>query len=222
VPTTLLDLILPRECGGCARVDASWCPACACALDAAPGSVRPRVDPGVPCWALGPYAGPHRASILAMKERGRRDLAAPLGVALAAAVTRLRDAGEIDPPELSPLVLVPAPSRRRAARARGGDPILRTCRRVARVLAPEDVRVVSVLRVDAQVRDSVGLTADERADNLRGRVRVRSGGIAAIGRGPVLLVDDVVTTGTTAAESVAALRRSGVGVDAVLVLAAVR
>ncbi|MBY6538928.1 ComF family protein [Rhodococcus sp. BP-349] len=217
-----MDLILPRECGGCARVDASWCPACAAALDMAPLSARPRVDPGVPCWALGPYAGPHRASILAMKERGRRDLAAPLGVALAAAVTRLRDAGEIDPPELSPLVLVPAPSRRRAARVRGGDPILRTCRHVARVLTAEPVLVEPLLRVDARVRDSVGLTAGERADNLRGRVHVRSAGVAAIGRGPVLLVDDVVTTGTTAAESVAALRRSGVGVDAVLVLAAVR
>lgn len=75
-----------------------------------------------------------------------------------------------------------------------------------------------VLEVDGGVRDSVGLSAAQRSENLAGRIGVR----ARAPRGPVVLVDDVLTTGTTAAESVAALRRAGVGVDAVVVIGAVR
>ncbi|MGB7361430.1 MAG: hypothetical protein WA931_00205, partial [Rhodococcus sp. (in: high G+C Gram-positive bacteria)] len=113
------------------------------------------------------------------------------------------------------------------------------------VLRPEPVRVAPVLRLDAAARDSVGLSAAQRADNLRGRIRVdgrarsdrdgwpgRAGWSGRDGwpggcakwcdQGQVILVDDVVTTGTTAAESVAALNRFGVTVAAVLVIAAVR
>lgn len=78
--------------------------------------------------------------------------------------------------------------------------------------------MATVLTVDGGVRDSVGLSAAQRAENLAGRIGVR----APAPRGPVVLVDDVLTTGTTAAESVAALRRAGVGVDAVVVIGAVR
>ena len=156
--------------------------------------------------------------MVAAKERGRRDLAAPLGRALAGAIVQLRDSGDLDPAELNPLVLVPAPSRRRAARRRGGDPVVRLCRAASAASAPEVVSVARMLEVDGDVRDSVGLSAAQRAENLAGRIGVR----ARAPRGPVVLVDDVLTTGTTAAESVAALRRAGVGVDAVVVIGAVR
>ncbi|MGB3773055.1 MAG: ComF family protein [Rhodococcus sp. (in: high G+C Gram-positive bacteria)] len=245
MPSALIDLVLPRECAGCGRPDSSWCTVCRDALAEPPEAVRPRVSIGSPCWALGPYGGPGRGAIVAAKERGRRDLAVPLGAALAGAIDWLRSEGEIDPPELSPLILVPAPSRRRAARRRGGDPVTRFCRAAAVVLRPEPVRVAPVLRLDAAARDSVGLSAAQRADNLRGRIRVdgrarsdrdgwpgRAGWSGRDGwpggcakwcdQGQVILVDDVVTTGTTAAESVAALNRFGVTVAAVLVIAAVR
>lgn len=220
--TSLLDLVLPRECGGCGRPDTWWCDACRAATAHPPVRVHPRVDPGVPCWALGPYSGVRRHAVVAVKEKGARALVEPLGSALAGATRWLRSEGEIDPHELSPLTLVPAPSRRRAARLRGGDPVTRFCGAAAAVLVPEVVTVAPILRVDGRVRDSVGLSARERAENLGGRIgawRSLPGDPARTG---VVLVDDVLTTGTTAAESVAALRRVGARVDAVLVLAAVR
>ncbi|WP_433200354.1 ComF family protein [Nocardia sp. CA-107356] len=208
---TLLDLILATDCAGCGAVGVGWCAECAATLARPPVRVRPRIDPGVPCWALGPYAGPARRAVLAVKERGRRDVAEPLGLALAEGLTRLRD-GE------RPLVLIPAPSRRAAARRRGGDPVVRTALVAARWLP--DCRVVPMLRVWWGVRDSVGLTVRERQHNMRGRVMARPGG-AVVPEIPanaeVVLVDDVLTTGATVRESVRALGRTGVPVRAVLV-----
>ncbi|CAM4415767.1 ComF family protein [Nocardia ninae] len=211
---TLLDLILPASCAGCRAAGVGWCADCAGALAGPPIRVRPRTDPGVPCWALGPYAGPGRRAVLAAKERGRRDLAEPLGLALAGGLARLRTADR-------PLVLVPAPSRKVAARKRGGDPVLRAAE-VAVSWLP-DSQMVSVLRVWWGVRDSVGLTPGARAHNLRGRITTIPACPALreiAENAEVVLVDDVLTTGATARESVRALARIGLRTRAVLVTCA--
>ncbi|MFF0543027.1 ComF family protein [Nocardia thailandica] len=210
----LLDLILPAVCAGCHRAGVAWCARCDAALYAGPARVRPRCDPGVPCWALGPYRGPARQAVLAAKERGRRDLAGPLGAALAAALDRLRTPG-------LPLVLVPAPTRAAAARRRGGDPVTAAARRAAGSL--RDCHVAPMLRLGAGARDSVGLTTDQRIDNLRGRVRVaRRGPDWTVGRADaeVVVVDDVLTTGATVTEVVRVMGRSGLLPRAVLVTCA--
>ncbi|WP_137724698.1 ComF family protein [Prescottella subtropica] len=217
----LLDLILPVECGGCAAPGTPWCDRCRRQLADVPIAVRPRVDPGVPVWALGPYAGPRRRAVIAAKERGRRDLADPLGQAWAGAIAHLRRWGELDPAR--PLVLVPAPTRPRVARSRGGDPVSRAARCAAGVAG--GCRVAPVLAMRVGVRDSVGLSAARRQENLSGRIRVVPAvsalRVAARDRGPqVVLVDDVVTTGATATESVRELASVGVPVTTVLVVAA--
>ncbi|WP_433629612.1 ComF family protein [Nocardia sp. CA-120079] len=208
---TLLDLILATACAGCGVAGAGWCVDCAATLAGPPMRVRPRADPDVPCWALAPYAGPARRVVLAAKEHGRRDLAEPVGLALACALARLRD-------DERSLVLIPAPSRRVSARRRGGDPVVRTTRAAARWLP--DSRVIPMLRVWWGVRDSVGLTIGERQHNLRGRIVARpatGAGAEIAANAEVVLVDDVLTTGATARESVRALDRIGIPVRAVLV-----
>lgn len=203
------DLVLPRECGGCGAPSVRWCPSCARALAVGPGEpvlVTPRIDPGVPVFSLGRYAGPRREAILAMKERGRADLAGPLGAALGAGVDRLVGWGILP----LPLTLVPGPTRWSAARRRGGDPVTRVARHVRTPGA--EVRRVLVTR--AFTRDSVGLSAARRQANIAGRVRLR----AAVS-GAVLFVDDVVTTGATAHESVGVLQTAGADVVAVLAVA---
>lgn len=173
-----------------------------------PHVVVPRVDPGVPVFALGRYAGPRRQAIVAVKERGRRDLVAPLAGVLASGVHRLLEWGVL----VQPLTLVPAPTRWSAARRRGGDPVARIA---AAVAACPGIRAVPALRTTALVRDSVGLSGADRERNITGRVRVTR----PVPAGEVLVVDDVITTGATAREAVRALAGAGVPVAAVLALA---
>jgi predicted amidophosphoribosyltransferase len=205
----LLDLVLPLECGGCGAPGRRWCLACAASLVVhadEPVVIAPRLDPGVPVFSLGRYAGPRRAAIIAMKEHGRTDLIPPLAVAVHDGLTRLIGWGIVD----APLALVPAPTRRSAARRRGGDPVTA----IARTAAVEDVAVVSALRMRAFTADSVGLSPAQRQRNIAGRVRLRR-----TVSGEVLLIDDVVTTGATAGESVRVLQTAGVRVVAILAMA---
>lgn len=205
----LLDLVVPLECGGCGAPSTRWCDACRGALAVRPGEpllVTPRLDPGVPVFSLGRYSGVRREVILAVKERGRGDLIGPLGCALGAGLRRLLEWGIVR----APVTVVPAPTRRTAARRRGGDPVTRA----ARAAGTPDIGVVRALRLRAFTRDSVGLSAGQRQANLAGRVR-----LASRVAGDVVLVDDVVTTGATAGESVRVLQTAGARVVAVLVVA---
>ena len=210
----VLDLALPLECGGCGLPGTRWCAACAAVWRVAPDQphvMAPRIDPGVPVFALGRYAGPRRAAIVAVKERGRRDLAAPLAGALAAGVARLLDWGVL----AGPVTVVPAPTRALAARRRGGDPVSRIA--IAAVAGAPQIAVVRALRTAALVRDSVGLTTTDGERNIAGRVRLTGAAVAP--GSEVLLVDDIITTGATARESVRALAAGGTAVTAVLTLA---
>lgn len=213
----VLDLILPLECGGCGAPSTRWCDACGRELSVAadrPHVVTPRLDPEVPVFALGRYAGARRQAILALKERGRGDLVAPLARILALGLHRLLTWGLVE----TPLTIVPAPTRRSAARRRGGDPVSRLAR--AAVAGHPDVTVAPVLRIRALARDSAGLGTAARERNIAGRVLLRGGPLVGQPGTEVMVVDDVVTTGATARESVRALRAAGARVAAILAVAA--
>ncbi|MGB3484502.1 MAG: ComF family protein [Mycobacterium sp.] len=210
----MLDLVLPLECGGCGAPMTRWCATCAAALTVGvdePHVINPRLDPGVPVFVLGRHAGARRRAIVALKERGRADLITPLARPLAIGIHRLLTWGVLD----VPLTLVPAPTRRIAARRRGGDPVTRLA--TAAVAAHPKISVTSALRLKNSAKDSVGLSSGDRQHNLAGRVHLISSNIPS--DADVVVIDDIVTTGATACESVRVLAEAGIRVAGVLALA---
>lgn len=205
-----MELILPRRCAGCGRGGEVLCRGCRAELARVPQRVTTRISPHVPVYALAPYAGAHRSVILAMKEHRNLAVRRHVGAVLGAALTHLSARGELP----SSFVLVPAPTRTRSARLRGGDPVERICRESGCATVP-------ALLLSPRAADQSELGADERRRNLAGAVRLVDAGVdklrARPGR-PVVLVDDVVTTGATLAASVERLLAAGVTVVAAVVI----
>ncbi|MEJ5997388.1 ComF family protein [Corynebacterium sp. H130] len=164
------------------------------------------MDPHIPVWALGNYSGVHREALLAMKERGRRDVPQFLGAVVRSGLEYLAARGEL--PEVEELTLVPAPTRRASARLRGGDPVTLVAR-------ASGANVVSCVRHGSQVKESVGLDASSRQRNLAGNVVLE-----AIPPSPVVILDDVVTTGSTISVTSALLLAAKVQVAGALVICA--
>ncbi|MGW2381074.1 ComF family protein [Streptomyces sp. NPDC001658] len=106
------------------------------------------------------------------------------------------------------VLLVPVPSARRAVRARGHDP----ARRIALAAAGElrrsgtPARVLAVLRQGRHVADQAGLNSWQRLENLAGALEVAPGAGRLLHEGPVVLVDDLMTTGASLAEAARAVR----------------
>jgi predicted amidophosphoribosyltransferase len=180
---------------------------------------------GVRLVASGRYDDPLRAAIIEHKERGRLALAAPLGDVLAIAVTALVESpGGCGRCGSRTLALVPAPSARASVRQRGHDPMLRCARRAAGVLrrAGQDAIAVPALRHRRRVRDQAGLRRDARQHNVAGAMALRPAGLSVLRDACVVVVDDVVTTGSTVGECVRTLEAAGVGPCGVAAVTVVR
>lgn len=189
-PTCRRDLPSPGEplCAGCGiagATDTAFCPSC-----------RGHHDMDDVVFAA-PYAG--TAKELVHRFKYRADFAAGRFLAHLLA-TRIDTAlpGSVD-------LLVPVPLHRRRLAGRGFNQAALLARDIARRL---ELRVaVAALGRAGNTRSLAGLHPEERARELRGAFTVRRPERIAGRR--VLLVDDVLTTGTTAEGCCRALKTAG-------------
>lgn len=200
----LLDLVSPPfcwSCGAAARRDEPLCARCRLALrwlDPAPVAL----GGGPPAWAPLAYEGPARAVVAGLKYRGAPALAAPMAAAIAAAA----------PGALTGLAvtLVPVPLHPRRFRRRGFN----QAERIAAALGRRTgLAVAEPLRRGGAASRQVGRG---RSDRLVAGPRIE------VARRPppvCVLVDDVITTGSTIAACAHALRGAGADVRGALAYA---
>jgi len=190
-PTCHRDLPLPGEplCAGCgiavATASATFCPSC-----------RGRCDMDAVVFAA-PYAG--TAKELVHRFKYQADFAAGhfLAHALADRVAAALPGG-VD-------LLVPVPLHRRRLADRGFNQAALLAREIARRLGLPVA--AAALRRATNTRTLAGLHPEERSRELRDAFMVRHAEQVAGRR--VLLVDDVLTTGATAAGCCRALKDTG-------------
>ena len=135
-----------------------------------------------------------------LKFGGYVGLAEPMGRTMAWAVRNF--VGETS----SPFLLVPVPMDEKSLRRRGFN----AAERLARQLSAElHFPVGEVLRKTARTRPQSKTPSEDRAPNVRNAFGCLDEGVFPLGGRPVLLVDDLVTTGATSAACGAALLRAG-------------
>lgn len=196
-----LAVILPVTCVGCGRRDRAVCAGCRGALSPAARLVeRPRLGAA---WAALEYSGAVATAIGAFKDGGRTDAAATLARALGAAIEAALAGWPSGSVEVCTVPSTPA-----AMRSRGYAP-------VELLLARRGIRSSRVLALARARSDQAGLDADARRANAEGGLRARR---PLSGR-RYLLVDDVLTTGSTLVEARRALAAAGGSVAAIAVLA---
>jgi predicted amidophosphoribosyltransferase len=214
------DLFLGARCHGCGQPWWGICPSCRQQL----ASRRPFFTTPVPCPDGFPvtvtssaYDPILRRVINAHKERQALTLTSFLAERLAWSVHALlmsepRGAGRI--------VLIPIPSAARAVRRRGFDATASIARLAARRLRVRYLVTVRLaLTQGRRVADQAGLRAAARQENLFGAFRLRR----PITTGAAVLVDDLVTTGSSLTEAARVLRAARIRVlGAATVAATVR
>jgi predicted amidophosphoribosyltransferase len=231
------SLVAPRCCP-CGREGAWLCPSCAALLHAEPLRVdaccdalqelsaarvrEQRIDgrllpagvdhtPLLPVLALGEYGGDLQRLVLAWKNGGMLHLCTPLAAGLAPAVVTLAEAiGGAEP------ALVPVPSRRGARLRRGEDHTGELVRALDRAGIG---RALHLRSAPTTAQEGQGARARRRR-----RIRLDPAGARRAreqGR-PAVVVDDVVTTGSTLRGMHEALSEAGIEVLGAVVIASAR
>lgn len=224
------ELVLPRTCAGCGRFEQQLCDACwrewqmgAMRVEEHVPALAGRME--LPLWAAAVYDGAVRQAIVSIKEGGRVDVHNLVAGAARRAAERIGPtlaAVEAAQKVRPPIRIVPVPARAPAWLSRRE---IQLPQYFAHHLAEQldarymDAQVEELLRHHRFTRDQVGLGRVQRLRNRGGTMRVKSRAFP-LGSAPLMIVDDVVTTGATLREATRELTRAGGLVLGGVVLAA--
>lgn len=229
----LLALAVPADCVCCGAEDLVLCVACERRIrlltrhpfraeEQAPALMN--VDGGIilPVVAAGVYREELAQAVLSFKSHGQQklktELAKGLGRGIAAAATGIDG-----------VCLVPVPTSTGAFVKRGFSPVHLLLDGLRREHGIAGIPVLDVIRKSRR-RPALGqlpggqkgLGRGARARRVRGSMRVPGRRHARVAGRPCIIVDDVLTTGSTLAEAARALHSSGAVVTGAVVLAATR
>jgi predicted amidophosphoribosyltransferase len=211
---SLLSMVVPPLCAACREPElsgAAVCPRCAAVMEPIAACCR-RCGAPLPCpvdacsechgrdlaferaWAPFAYTGPAREVVLALKGRGLTCVTSYM----AAAMSGRAPSGVLEG------TLVPAPAHPERIRLHGQNQARELAEALSRVTG-RPVRPALARRPGG--RRQVGLERPARRANAQGIVARDDLGAGT----PVVLVDDVYTTGSTLDACAAALRAAGSG-----------
>jgi ComF family protein len=217
----LADALMPPACAACkepasaanllcapcwealAPIGAGRCGSCGLPLPQAPdatgqcGACMKEAPPWRSARAPHSYSGTARDLVLAFKN-GRPELGRLMAEAM------LVEAQELATPDL---LVCPVPLHWSRLWRRGYNQAAVLSARIAEAIGAE--HRVDLVRRRRRTRPTQGMTAASRRANVKGAFAVSTANATRLSGRPILLIDDVLTTGATAGEISRRLRRAG-------------
>ena len=187
---SLLDLIAPQRCAECSAPESLWCPECRSSLR---GS-RVELHSGVRLSAVAHAEPAMMRAISRWKDHSQRGFLPLFAEMVARQIAVMHPSEAID--------IVTIPTRRSKARSRGFEPMPQLARKVAAVRPDLWNFSAGAIEWTRTPHEQRGLSDSARRANLQGAMR-----LAAPLNRPVVLLDDVVTSGATISEALDVLGR---------------
>jgi predicted amidophosphoribosyltransferase len=205
----LQTLVFPPICIACEKSGDYYCSKCEAQWS---GSAR-LVDKGeIPIYSTMPYDLLSANVVLAAKEEGiysaRHLLACSLGSAITSALRKyeLNFNNQLTRRAYREITLVPIPSRASSERVRGERFLLPIINQALKNVVTESKLQVSELLIHKRkVKDQSGLTFRERSANMSGAITLSESILRVWKPTPIIVIDDVITTGSTMKSAFSAL-----------------